>query len=314
MENLIFITSLVAPVFLIVALGYFLRKIKLIDENFVKRSSAVVFNVSLPALIFKEIALLDISQIFNFSIITFVYSGTLFVFAFSWLVSVPLVKVLRDRTVFIQGAFRGNFAIIGLAIIANLFGQGILGKAALVLAFTIPLYNLLSVIALTVPLRKERSSGNSDLLKKVVTNPLILAVICSTPFSYFNIAIHPVLLSTVDYLADLSIPLALIGIGGFMSFNEARNGLNLTMISSFIKLVLTPLIVTYAAYLLGFRGTDLGIIFILFGCPTAIASFIMAEAMGSNGKLAANILLVTTLGSVVTMTLGLFVLKETGLI
>ena len=71
---------------------------------------------------------------------------------------------------------------------------------------------------------------------------------------------------------------------------------------------------TYGAFLFGFRGYDLGILFILFACPTAIASFIMAEAMGSNSKLAANILLMTTLVSLVTITLGLFVLKEYNLI
>jgi len=314
MENLIFIAGFVAPVFIIVAIGYLLRKLKMIDDKFVKLSSAIVFTVSLPALIFKEITLLDISQIFNPAIIGFIYAGTLLVFVFSWVVSIPLVKILRDRTVFIQGSFRGNFAIIGLAIIANLYGNVILGKAALVLAFTIPLYNFLSVIALTVPLRKEQLTRKRDLLFKIATNPLIIAVVSSIPFSYFHIEVHPVLLDTVDYLADLSIPLALIGIGGFMSFKEAKIGLKISLISTFIKLVLTPFLITYIAYLFGFNGTDLGIIFILFGCPTAIASFIMAEAMGSNSKLAGNILLITTLGSVVTITLGLFLLKELGLI
>lgn len=314
MENLIFTASLVAPVFIIVALGYSLRKLNMIDDSFVKLSSAIVFTISLPALIFKEIALLDISLVFDPGIIGFIYIGTVLVFSFSWIVSLPLVKVPRDRTVFIQGAFRGNFAIIGLAIIANLYGNDILGKAALILAFTIPLYNLLSVVALTIPLRKEEEIRKSDLLLKIITNPLVVAVIASVPFSYFNIPVHPVLLSTVDYLADLSIPLALLGIGGFMSFKEARVGLKISLIAAFIKLVFTPLLITYIAFLLGFKGSELGIIFILFGCPTAIASFIMAEAMGSNSKLAGNILLITTLGSIISITFGLFLLKEYGMI
>jgi predicted permease len=314
MENLVFITNLVAPVFIIVALGYFLRRLNMIDDNFVKLSSSIVFNVSLPALIFKEIALLDISKVFNPGIISFIYIGTLLVFAFSWLLAIPLVKELRNRTVFIQGSFRGNFAIIGLAIIANFYGPDVLGKSALILAFTIPLYNLLSVIALTVPLAEKKSSNIKRILIKIATNPLILGVITALPFSYFEIQIHPVLLSTVDYIADLSIPLALIGIGGFLNFKEAKTGLKISLISTFIKLFITPFVLTYAAFLFGFRGSDLGIIFILFGCPTAIASFIMAEAMGSNSKLAGNILLITTLVSIVSLTFGLFILREYGLI
>ena len=105
-----------------------------------------------------------------------------------------------------------------------------------------------------------------------------------------------------------------MGIGGFLSFSNITRESSLTIVSTILKLVIFPGAMTFAAYLLDFRGIDLGIIFILFACPTAIASFIMAEAMGANSRLAGNILLLTTLLSVVTITLGLFILKENGLI
>ncbi|HEY6907577.1 MAG TPA: AEC family transporter, partial [Ignavibacteriaceae bacterium] len=97
-------------------------------------------------------------------------------------------------------------------------------------------------------------------------------------------------------------------------FKEIKKGFTLSVYSTILKLIVFPVIMTYGAYLFGFRGYDLGLLFILFACPTAIASFIMAEAMGSNSKLAANILLMTTLASLFTITLGLFILKEHNLI
>jgi len=314
LQNLIFAISLVVPVFLIVVLGYILKKVGMINDNFVSVSSKIVFNISLPALIFFQIADINLGEILNISQISFIYIGTLISFGVAWIIAEILTKSGRDKASFIQGSFRGNFAIVGLAIIANFYGVENLGKASLVLAFTIPLYNILSVIALTVPFRKERELNYKNTLIEIAKNPLIIAVLAAIPFSYLRIRIPEVVHTTGNYLSALSLPLALIGIGGFLSFKDITKENSLTIISTSLKLVIIPLTATIAAYLLGFSGMDLGIIFILFACPTAIASFIMAEAMGANSRLAANILLLSTLASVVTMTLGLFILKENGLI
>jgi predicted permease len=173
---------------------------------------------------------------------------------------------------------------------------------------------VLSVIALTLPFRKEKDVNYKTTFREIARNPLIIGVLVALPFSYFKIKIPEVIHTTGSYLSALSLPLALLGIGGFLSFSDITQRSFLTIISTLFKLVLIPAVATFVAYLLDFKGMDLGIIFILFACPTAIASFIMAEAMGANSRLAANILLLTTLASVVTMTLGLFILKENGLI
>ena len=313
MQNLIFSLTLVAPVFLIVALGYFLKRIRVINENFVSVSSKIVFTISLPALIFLEVSSIHLEEILNVNLILFVYAGTLVTFAAVWITAGFFTRAGKDKASFIQGSFRGNFAIVGLAIIVNYYGIDNLGKASLVLAFTIPLYNILSVIALTVPL-KEKEHKYSNTFFEILKNPLIIAVFAAIPFSYFGIIIPGFLKTSIGYLSALALPLALVGIGGFLSFSDITKESSLTVISTILKLLVFPAIMTFAAYLLDFRGIDLGIIFILFACPTAIASFIMAEAMGANSRLAGNILLLTTLVSVITITLGLFILKENGLI
>ncbi|HKI78503.1 MAG TPA: AEC family transporter [Ignavibacteriaceae bacterium] len=314
MENLLFIANIVVPVFIIVALGYFLRIKKLINDNFVSLSSKIVFSVSLPVLIFIEISQIDLDVILDFKLILFVYAGTIISFLLIWFISAPFIKNGRDRASFIQGSFRGNFAIVGLALILNIYGPEKLGKASLVLAFTVPLYNVLAVIALTVPVRKEKNLDLKKTVLEIIKNPLILGVLFALPFSYFKIPVNDMLLKSANYIAALALPLALLGIGGFLNFADIKERIKLTLISTVIKIVLIPLAATFAAYKFGFTGDDLGIIFILFACPTAIASFIMAEAMGVNSKLAGNILLITTMFSVFTIAAGLFILRENGLI
>ncbi len=313
MQNLILIFSLVAPVFLIIILGYFLKKIGLINDTFVSLSSKVVFTVALPALIFTEVSKLSLNEVLDLKILAFVYSGTIISFLLVWFLSKPFIEEGNDRGVFIQGSFRGNFAIVGLALISSVYGTENLAKAALILGFTIPLYNVLAVIALTVPVRVERNLNYTHTFYEILKNPLIIAVLIGLFFSYFSIQIPDFIFKTVDYLAALALPLALIGLGGFMKFSDFKKISGIAFTSTIIKIVVIPLIATIAAYYLGFFKGDLGIIFILFACPTAIASFIMAEAMGLNSRLAGNILLLTTIFSIITITLGLYILKQAGL-
>ena len=314
MQSLIFIFNTVLPVFIIVALGFVLRKAGLINDNFVSLSSKIVFNVSLPVLIFIEIARIDLDNILNFDLILFVYAGTIILYLSIWFLSKFFTKNGYDRSVVIQGSFRGNFAIVGLALITNIFGIDKLGKASLVLAFIILLYNVLAVIALTVPVRREKNLELKSVVWEIAKNPLIISVILALPFSYFKIPINELLLKSADYVAALALPLALLGIGGFLRFTDVREGIKLSGFTTIFKLILMPLAATIFAIQYGFKNEDLGIIFILFACPTAVASFIMADAMGVNSKLAGNIVLVTTVLSVFTIAVGLFILKQNGLI
>lgn len=313
-DNILFTANIVAPVFLIIALGYAAKKMRIINENFVDVTSKFVFSVSLPALVFMQIAEMDLSKTINFPQILFIYTGTITTFILIWLLSIPFIKDGRDRSVFIQGAFRSNFAIVGFAIISNLFGTAALGKAAIILAFILPLYNILAVIVLTVPLRQTNQLSFYPIIKEILLNPLIVAVIVGLPFSYFTIKLPSIIATTGNFLSDLALPLALIGIGGSLNLEQIKKASTLAFTSSIIKLILIPLILTTTAYFFGYRGIDLGIMFILFACPTAIVSFIMAEAMGANSKLAGNIILISTLGSVFTIAIGILILKTTGLI
>jgi len=313
-ENIIFTANTVAPVFLIIALGYILKKIKIINEQFVTITSKFVFNVSLPALIFMKLYHINLSAVIDVTQIVYIYAGTLAIFFVVWIISIPFIKDGRDLSVFVQGAYRSNYAIVGLAIVANLFGDDGLGKASIILAFILPLYNILAVVILTVPMRKERKLKIKGTITEIVSNPLIIAVLFSLPFSLFKIELPSMIFSTGNFLADVALPLALVGIGGSLNFENIKKASGLAFTSSAIKLIALPFVLTIGAYLTGFRYMDLGIMFVLFSCPTAIVSFIMAEAMGCNSKLAGNIVVISTIGSVITISIAIIVLRSAGLI
>ncbi|RMG76701.1 MAG: AEC family transporter, partial [Bacteroidetes bacterium] len=295
------------PVFLIIFLGIFLKKINIIDEIFVKISSRLVFSVALPALVFTKLYAMDFQQALDFKQILFIYCGILFFYGLIWFTSIPFITEGRDRAVFIQGSFRSNYAIIGFAVIQNMFGEHALVKASVILAFIMPLYNFLSIVALTVPVRKEKGLNLTKTVIEIFTNPLILAALISIIFSYFKIPVHPVILKTGNYLAAMALPLALIDIGGSLNL---KNISRLAIITTFIKLILIPSLLTFGAYRLGYRGEDLVLMFLLFATPTAIASFIMAEAMDCNGQLASDIVVISTLTSILTISVGIFILKS----
>ncbi len=313
MQNVIFSLNTVAPVFVIVFVGYFLKKFGRINENFVTVSSRVVFNVALPCLIFVKLATTDFTQAFKPEIIILAYLGTVFIFIISWALALFLSNEGRDQGAFIQASVRSNYAIVGFAIIAAMYGDDALSNASILLAFIMPVYNVLAVIALTIPLQREKKISVFKTIIEIFKNPLIIAVIAALPFSLFEVRLSPFVMNSMNYLASLSLPLALLGIGASLNFESIKKDSRMAVVATMIKIVFTPLVLVYIAVQMGITGQDLGILFILFACPTAIATFVMAEAMGANGELTGNIIVMSTLGSVGTISIGIFILKSLGL-
>jgi malonate transporter and related proteins len=309
-QNIQFAVTIVAPVFLIVAVGVWLKQRKIIDDPFMRVSSRLVFLVTLPALLFAKISVTDLHQVFNGRLILFTYAAILFAFSLAWLVSRFCTHNGRDQGAFIQGAFRGNFAILGFAMIQSAFGPEPLANAAVLLSFMMPPYNLLAIIALTVTQRSERRVSIRQTLIEIATNPLILATAAAIPFSLFRIPLPKILFSAVEQLSSITLPMALIGIGGSLSFSGIKQDLRLASIASLLKLIVTPFLVMCAAVRMHFTLYELASLFFFFASPTAIASYVMAEAMGSNSRLAGHIILLSTLLSSLTLAVGILVLKS----
>lgn len=300
------------PVFAMVFIGLGLRRLGWIDAAFINTASALVFRATLPTLVFLSIVRADLDSALNPALLGFFVLATLTGFLLCWLWALRAVPV-AERGVYVQGAFRGNCGIVGLALAASLYGDYGLSAGGLLLGVVIISYNVLSVIVLTTYLPGQTASWGR-ILGDIVRNPLILAVMVAVPFAWSGVHLPAWLMTSGDYFASLTLPLALLCIGGTLSLSAMRNDRNLAISASLMKMVTLPVLCTLAAWLVGFEGRELGLMFLYWASPTAAASFVMVKALGGNARMAANIVAMTTLLASITVTLGVFVLKGTGTI
>ncbi len=300
------------PVFVMVFIGLGLRKLRWIDAAFVNTASALVFKATLPMLIFLSILRADLDTAFNPGMLAFFALATLGSFALTWAWAIWRVPQV-DRGVYVQGAFRGNCGIVGLALAANLYGDYGLSAGGILLGLVIICYNILSVVVL-LAYQTERKLSWRQILLDIARNPLILSVLIAIPVAWAEISLPEWIMTSGDYFASLTLPLALLCIGATVSLSAIRKERGPAMGASAFKMVTLPALCTLAAWVAGFRGQELGLMFLYFASPTAAASFVMVKALGGNARLAANIIAITTLMASITVTLGVFILQSAGLI
>lgn len=310
LELLIQTLNITAPVFAMLFLGVLLKRLGLIDDAFSRVASSLVFNVCMPALLFLGIYHADLSSAVQPGLIVYFTLATLIGFGLSWWLAIRRCPY-ADRGVYTQGSFRGNNGIIGLALAASLYGDHGISLGALLAGLVIVLYNSLSAVVLAVYSRELKSDPWS-IGKSVLSNPLILSVLLAAALASMQVALPNWLLTSGDYLAQMSLPLALICIGGTLSLPALRDSGKVAFEVSLLKMVWLPLLGTLGAWLCGFRGAELGILFLYFGSPTAAASYVMAHAAQGNHQLAASIIVITTLMAAITTNIGIFVLQWGG--
>ena len=242
------------PVFAMVFIGLGLRKIGWIDNAFVNTASALVFKATLPTLVFLSIIRADLDTAFNPGLLVFYLAATLASFAITWLWARWRV-VREDRGVYVQGAFRGNCGIVGLALAASLYGDFGLSAGGILLGLVIISYNILSVIVL-VAYQPGQTTDWTKIFHDIVRNPLILAVFVAIPFAALDITLPRWVMTSGDYFASLTLPLALLCIGATVSLSAIRSDSKTALGSSLFKMVILPALCTAAAWLAGFRGSE----------------------------------------------------------
>lgn len=295
------------PVFAMVFIGLVLKRVGWIDQGFVATASALVFKATMPTLIFLSLIKADIETAFHPWLMAYFALATLASFLASWAWALWRVSH-ADRGVYVQGAFRGNCGIVGLALAASMYGDYGLSAGGLLLGVVILSYNVLSVIVLTA-YRPGKDANWRSIAKHVARNPLILAVLAALPFAILEIGLPGWLMTSGEYFASLTLPLALICIGATLSVSALRQSYGPAVGASMLKMVTLPVLATAGAWLVGFSGRELGMLFLFFASPTAAASFVMVKAMGGDAKLAANIIAISTLMASLSVTAGIFVLK-----
>ncbi len=302
--------GITAPVFSMLFLGVALKRLGLIDVNFIHTASALVFNVTMPVMLFLAILHADLNTALQPAVLGYFLLATVLGYLLVW--GWAILRVPRaERGIYVQGAFRGNNGIIGLALATSLYGDYGLSLGGILGGVVILSYNTLSVIVLEVYNPASKASAWS-IAKGILRNPLILGVLSAIPFAYWRVTLPAWLTTSGEYLAQLTLPLALICIGGTLSLASLRASSSLALSASLMKMLWLPLLATLGAFFCGFRNAELGILFLYFASPTAAASFVMAKAAGGNHELAAAIIVITTLIAVLSTNIGLLVLQAGG--
>lgn len=315
MDNFIFSMNATVPIFLVIVVGYILKQINLLDDHFATVANKFNFKITLPVLLFKDLASADILKSFDGKYVIFCIVVTSVCFWTLW----GLAKVfMKDKSIvgaFVQASFRGSAAVLGIAFIQNMYGNS--GMAPLMILGAVPLYNIYSVIVLTFEAEhKESGSQIKATMINIFKNPIIIAIVLGLVGSLLHIfdEAPQIFTKTVTSIASMATPLALITIGVGFEGKKALARIKPTLIASFIKLVLLPVIFLPIAEYMGFRDQKMIALLVMLGAPTTVSAYIMAKNMDNDGALTSSIVVVTTLFSSVTMTFWIYYLKINGFI
>ena len=312
MENLILSFNVVAPLFFMMVLGYFLKYIKMYDQHTLDIMNKVVFKVFLPVLLFYNVYTTDLGEALDLKLILYAASGVLILFFLLLLIVPSLEKENPKRGVLIQGVFRSNFVIFGIPVATSIYGEGNVGTTAMLIATIVPLFNVLAVISLEI--FRDSQINVKKIAKGVITNPLIVAAVIGIIFLLIGIQLPTSVLSTVKDISKMATPLGLILLGASFSFSDVKKYLNETIIIVIVKLILVPAIMVPLSVFLGFRGIALLTLTIIYGAPTGVSTFQMAKQMDGDSDLAAQIIVFTSFFCIITMFFWIYILKSMALI
>ncbi len=301
------------PVFLIILLGFVLRKIGMLTDEFIPVADRFNFRVALPILVFVDIATADITGRFDWKFVLFCMGTTTIAFLAIWGIALLTLKDKGMVGAFTMCSFRGSAAVLGIAFVTNIYGEA--GLAPLTLVAAVPLYNIFSVVVLSMG---TKENGGKMSIKKVlweiITNPLIIAIILAFPFAAWHVKMPHILLQSLESMGKIATPLALILLGAGFCVEEAAGKFGPTLFATVIKLIVMPGLAVAAAVALGFRNEALVAIGVMMASPTTVACYTMAKNMKNDATLAASIVMATTVLSSVTITLMVFILKTMALI
>ena len=320
MENFIFALNATVPVFLIIALGFFLQRVGFLNDAFNKTANEYVFRCALPVSLFRSIAGMDFYSEFDLGFCLFCFLGTTVMFLGIWAAAWIFLKDKGQVGAFAQASARSSAAVLGIALAVNIYGDA--GMVPMMIMSAVPFFNVYSVLILSFSPQLDEngqllpSERGLDAVKKacvnVVKNPLILGILAGLPFALLRVKVPAMLDSALSSVGATATPVALLVVGASFSGSGAVKRWKGAAVSSFVKLFLLPAIFLPLAAVLGFRDSQMIAILIMVGSPTTVASYVMAKNMRADGPLTANAVLLSTILSALSITFWLYLLRAFG--
>ncbi|MFK7861489.1 MAG: AEC family transporter [Granulosicoccus sp.] len=302
LDQLQFAFGITGPILLLLLIGWSARSLGWVNDTFVSQSNTMVFNVAMPVMLFFAMSGGSFDQTLNLKLTIVGAAGTIALVGL--LLIVGKVLPLDQRGVFVQGSYRGNLAILGVALCVATYGEGVLPIVALYIGVVTTVYNILAIWVL----------NSSGALTKIAKNPILIGIVAGAIASVIQLPMPVFIESTGRYLAQMTLPLALLCIGATLDFGSLRTHGKSISLAVIFKLLISPVLLVGSGYVAGLAPKELGILFFMSASPTATASYIMARQMTSHGPLAAEIVAVTTALGVLSYTFGLALLRSLGLV
>jgi predicted permease len=300
------ILKTILPIFVIILLGWGLRRLDFMQEGFVRPANRLVYYVAIPAMIFREIAETELAQHFSLLLVAATLIPLLLV-ALTGLILVRGIKLQRYRMgSFLQCSFHGNLGYIGLAVAFYFLGDQGFTRASILAGFVMLLQNFLAVVALS-RFNKEPNYKISalSLVRKILINPVIISAMAGMAFSLMGLELPVIFNRSLKILSGMALPLALLVIGTSISFAQMKEQLRLTALIGVLKLLLLPATGIFLFHLLDLHRIEYLPALILLASPTATVSYVMASEMAGDADMATAAISVTTLVSAVTFILWL---------
>ncbi len=321
MDSFIYSINSTVPIFLVMIVGWVIKQLGVIDDHFANVANKYVFKVALPVLLFRDLSKADFYSQFDIKFVGYCAIVTIAMFGGVWIFTDLLMKDKTMRGSFIQCSCRSSAAILGMAFIQNMYSET--GMAPLMIVAAVPLFNVISVVALTFKANPVDGVSIEDMPKKdgikkaclnIVTNPIIIGIVVGLLASLVRLQLPAILDKTVNSIAQTATPIALICIGAGFEGRKAIKKIKPTLVGTFIKLIgLAAIFIPIAVYM-GFRNQELMAILIMLASPTTVTSYIMAKNMNNDEVLASSIIVLTTVLSSITLTGWIFILRSFGLI
>ena len=311
--DLLFSLGIVMPLFILLLLGFALRRIDFINDTFTKTGNKLMFYIGLPVIIFRSIYNADIREVFDLRFVLAMLGITLTTGLLIWLIAIPLIKEKPMRGAFISSAFRGNQAFLGIPLMMSLAGDAGLLRATMVVTFVLPFSNVLSIFVMAFNGRTDKKINPFFIFMTIIKNPVIIMTAVGLLLAFLDFRLPAVGEVTMDYLAQMATPLALLCIGASLHFEGFDKKFNYALFASLIKIVVLPIAFAGIGFLLGFRGYDLAAMAIMGGVPSAIAGYAMVVEMGGDGYIASTIIIMSTLLSSFTLTFIIYLIRVMGI-
>ncbi|MCD8121174.1 MAG: AEC family transporter [Clostridiales bacterium] len=304
--------SAVLPMFIMLALGCFLRRINLLDEHSLNKMNKMCFRTFLAINVYYNICKVDIASVFNGELLLYAIITQFVILAISLLVAFPTEKTKKRRGALSHGIFHTNFVIFGTLIGTALCGEGNIGAISLLIAIIVPIQNVLSVILLEM-FREDSQLNLKKTLSGVITNPYVVAAILGFATQLLHFQWPDVLSGVFRDLGRCGTPVALIVMGGLFNFGAVKDNLKPIVVGCVTRLLIVPAIMIAITIALGFRNDAFIALMCIFIAPCATTSFNLASAMDSDADLAAQLVVFTSICSLGTIFLWIFALSQMGI-